>query len=277
MPNNASNTLVFVTGAFVSNSCWDEWKAYFESQGYICYAPAHPHKEGAAAALRSEHPHSAIARNSLTSVVASYAAFIRRLPEKPILIGHSFGGLMVQLLLQQDLGVAGVAIHSVPPQGVLTFKWSFFRSVTPALGLFTSQKKTYLMSFRHWQYTFTNGLDLATQRSTYEQLVVPESKRMSRGALTQEARIDFARPHAPLLFVAGSTDHIMPASLNYSNYKRYAKHKNSITEFKEFEGRNHFVLGLPTWQESADFVLGWLRNTIGAPMPVRLRTAVPQQ
>ncbi|WP_375436403.1 alpha/beta hydrolase [uncultured Hymenobacter sp.] len=277
MQNNSSNSIVFVTGAFVSSTCWNEWKAYFQSQGYTCYAPAHPHKEGIAAALRSEHPHSSIAHNSLTSVVEFYAAFIRRLPEKPILIGHSFGGLILQLLLQQNLGTAGVAIHSVPPQGVLTLKWSFFRSVTPALGLFTSQKKTYLMSFKHWQYTFTNGLDLATQRATYEQFVVPESKRMSRGALTQEAQINFARPHAPLLFVAGSTDHIMPASLNYSNYQRYAKHKGSITEFKEFAGRNHFVLGLPTWRESADFVLSWLSYTIGAPAPVRARTAEPQR
>ncbi|UOQ69212.1 alpha/beta hydrolase [Hymenobacter volaticus] len=275
MPNNPINTVVFVTGAFVSSTCWDAWKAYFENQGYTCYAPAHPHKEGAAAALRSEHPHSAIAHNSLTSVVASYAAFIRQLPEKPILIGHSFGGLIVQLLLQQDLGAAGVAIHSVPPQGVLTLKWSFFRSVTPALGLFTSLKKTYLMSFQHWQYTFTNGLDGTTQRATYEQLVVPESKKMARGALTKEARVDFARPHAPLLFVAGSTDHIMPASLNYSNYQRYANYNESITDYKEFAGRNHLVLGLPTWRESADFVLDWLGRTAGTPAPARRRTAEP--
>jgi pimeloyl-ACP methyl ester carboxylesterase len=258
MQTSKTKTVVFVTGAFVSNKCWDEWKAYFESKGYTCYAPAHPHKEGPAAVLRSQHPYSPIAENDLTTVVTSYADFIRRLPEKPIIIGHSFGGLMTQLLLQQDLGAAGVAIHSVPAQGVLTLKWSFFRSVTPALGLFTSTKKTYLMSFKHWQYTFTNGLPLDVQRASYEQFVVPESKRMSRGALSKAGHIDFKRPHAPLLFVSGTADHIMPASLNHSNYKRYAQNNGSITEYKEFEGRNHFVLGLPTWHEEADYILNWL-------------------
>ncbi|TGE03759.1 hypothetical protein [Hymenobacter fodinae] len=89
---------------------------YFESKGYAYHAPAHPHKEGSPAVLRQGHPYSPIAHNSLASVTESYAAFIRLLPERPILIVHSFGGLMVQLLLQQQLAVAGVAIHSVPPQ-----------------------------------------------------------------------------------------------------------------------------------------------------------------
>lgn len=265
MQNNPSKTVVFITGAFVSNSCWDEWKTYFASSGYNCYAPAHPHKEGAADALRRQHPASPIADNSLEDVTQEYANFIQSLPDKPIVIGHSFGGLIVQKLLQQDLAVAGVAIHSVPAQGVLTLKWSFLRSVTPALGLFSSLKKTYLMSFRHWQYTFTNGMALAEQQASYEQLVLPESKKMARGALMKAGRIDFARQHVPLLFMAGSEDHIIPASLNHSNYKRYARYSHSLTEFKEFQGRNHFVLGLPTWRENADFILDWLHRTLAAP------------
>lgn len=262
MQNSSSKTVVFVTGAFVSNSCWDAWKTYFTSHGYNCYAPAHPHKEAPAGVLRGQHPTSPIADNSLEDVTQAYAAFIRDLPEKPIIIGHSFGGLIVQKLLQQDLAVAGIAIHSVPAQGVITLKWSFLRSVTPALGLFSSVKKTYLMSFRQWQYTFTNGMTLAEQQASYEQLVLPESKKMARGALMKAGRIDFARPHVPLLFMAGSEDHIMPASLNYSNYRRYARYSHSITEFKEFRGRNHFVLGLPAWRENADFILNWLSNTL---------------
>jgi pimeloyl-ACP methyl ester carboxylesterase len=267
MPSSPSKTIVFITGAFVSNSCWDEWKAYFESKGYTCYAPAHPNKDASAVALRGQHPHSAIAANRLTAVVDSYAQFIKGLPEKPILVGHSFGGLMVQLLLQRDLAVAGVAIHSVPPQGVISFKWSFIRAVTPALGLFTSADKTYLMTFKQWQYAFTNGMPLSVQQTSYEELVVPESKRMARGGLSSEAKIDFKRPHVPLLFVAGSTDHIMPASLNHSNYQRYKKHAHSQTDYKEFVGRNHFVLGQPTWREDADYVLAWLSTTVGAQAP----------
>ncbi len=263
MQSRSSKTIVFVTGAFVSNSCWAEWKTYFESKGYTCLAPAWPHKEASALELRRRQPDAQVAALRLTEVTSYYAHLIRQLPEKPILIGHSVGGLLTQLLLQQDLAVAGVAIHSVPPQGVNTFKWSFIRSSWGPLGFFTPVNKSFLMSFQQWQYAFTNGMPLAQQQAAYEQFVVPESKRIIRDGITKAAKIDFRRPHAPLLFVAGSTDHIMPASLNYSNYKRYKKYGNSITDYKEFEGRNHFVLGQPTWKEDANFILAWLDQRLG--------------
>ena len=116
------------------------------------------------------------------------------------------------------------------------------------------------MSFKEWQYAFTNGMALEEQQTAYNQLVVPESKKVLREGLTKIARIDFKKQHAPLLFISGSEDHIMPASLNYSNYKKYRK-DNSITDYKEFKGRNHYVLGLPTWQEEADYILDWTQNS----------------
>lgn len=257
MPNSPSKTIVFITGAFVSNSCWNEWRTYFESKGYTCYAPAWPYKDASVDSLRVAQPNPEIASIRLTQLAAYYAEFVQKLPEKPILIGHSLGGLITQLLLQQELAAAGVAIHSVPPQGVITFKWSFFRSVWGPLGLFTPLDESFLMSFSQWQYAFTNGMPLAQQRAAYEQFVIPESKRVARDGLTKAAKVDFDRPHAPLLFVAGSTDHIIPASLNHSNFKRY-QHRGSVTEYKEFTGRNHFVLGQPTWQQDAAFILNWL-------------------
>ena len=247
MSDHSSKTIVFITGAFVSNSCWNEWRTYFESRGYTCYAPAWPYKDASVDSLRLTQPNARIASIRLEQLTAHYAAFVRQLPEKPILIGHSLGGLLTQLLLQQDLAVAGVAIHSVPPQGVVTFKWSFFRSVWGPLGLFTPLDESFLMSFSQWRYAFTNGMTPVQQRAAYKQFVIPESKRVARDGLTKAAHVDFERPHAPLLFVAGSTDHIIPASLNRSNFKRYPQ-GTSVTEYKEFTGRNHFVLGQPTWR-----------------------------
>ena len=113
------------------------------------------------------------------------------------------------------------------------------------------------MSFPEWQYAFTNGMPLEVQQDAYYNLLVPESKLLVRDATTDAAKVDFAQPHVPLLFIAGSADRFIPASLNYANFKKYS-HQQSITEYKEFEGRNHFVLGQPNWKENADFILNWL-------------------
>ena len=113
------------------------------------------------------------------------------------------------------------------------------------------------MSFREWQYAFTNGMSFEAQKEAYYQLLTPESKLVVRDAITDAAKIDFKRPHVPLLFIAGSQDHFIPASLNLSNYKKYTA-KFSKRGFKQFDGKNHFVLGQPGWQEVANYVLTWI-------------------
>ncbi|WP_316829830.1 alpha/beta hydrolase [Pedobacter aquatilis] len=257
MKNIQSKTIVFITGAFVSSDCWKEWKTYFENQGYTTHAPAWPHKDAPACTLRQRHPDPEIAGIRLSMLTNYYTAFVEKLPERPILIGHSMGGLITQLLIQKGLASAGIAIHSLQPQGVFTFKFSFYKAGWPALGFFTNPAKTYLMSFPEWQYAFTNGMEYEAQKEAYYNLLIPESKLVVRDATTNAAKIDFEKPHEPLLFIAGSTDRFIPASLNYSNYKKY-RHEESITVYKEFTGRNHFVLGQPGWQEIANYISTWL-------------------
>ena len=249
--------IVFITGAVVTTNCWDNWKAFFEAAGYRCYAPAWPHKAAPAATLRRQHPHSPIAQNGLPEVLKVYADFIAQLSRKPIVIGHSYGGLIAQLLLQQDAVAAAVAIESAPPRGVVVLSWSLVRAVWPMLGLFSSQKTTFLPTFAQWQYAIANGLPLAEQQAFYENMAAPESKKTIRGAFSHHARVDFSRPHAPLLFLAGGADRIMPAALNQANFRRY-RHTGSITDFQELSGRSHAMLGQPTWHEDAALVLRWL-------------------
>ena len=257
MANTLPKSVVFIAGEFVGNNCWDEWKIYFESKGYNCIASPWPHKDASPEELRNRHPDAAIASNRLATLTNHYASIVKALPEKPILIGHSLGGLIVQLLLQRGLGSAGVAIHSFPPQGVFKFHFTFLKNGWGAFGFFTSAKKSYMMSFRKWKYAFTNGMSCKEQKQSYYKYAVPESKQVLRDILTSIAKINFENPHAPLLFISGSDDNMIPASLNYSNYKKYRK-SNSITEYKEFKGRNHFVLNQVTWMEDADFILQWL-------------------
>ncbi len=259
MKKSTSQTIVFITGAFVSNKCWDEWKIFFENRGYKTLAPAWPEKDAPSCTLRQSHPNGAIASLRLANLTDYFAEIVKQLPEKPILIGHSMGGLITQLLLQRDLASAGIAIHSLQPQGVFTFKFSFYKAGWGPLGFFTSTKKSFLMSFSQWQYAFTNGMPFEEQKVAYYRFLVPESKLAVRDAITKVAHVDFNKPHAPLLFVSGSTDNFIPASLNYSNYKKY-QHSGSITDYKEFEGRNHFVLGQPTWEEDATYIADWLER-----------------
>ncbi|MDT3400963.1 alpha/beta hydrolase [Mucilaginibacter terrae] len=257
MKNINSKIIVFITGAFVSSDCWTEWKSYFEQRGYQTLAPAWPFKDAPACTLRQRHPDADVAGQRLDKLTAYFRNIVRSLPEKPILIGHSMGGLITQLLIQDGLAAAGIAIHSLQPKGVFTFKYSFYKAGWPALGFFTNTGKTYLMSFPEWQYAFTNGMPFEAQKEAYYNLLVPESKLLIRDATTDAAKIDFSQPHAPLLFVAGSDDRFIPPSLNRTNYRKY-NDSTSVTDYKEFADRNHFVLGQPGWQEIADYIINWL-------------------
>lgn len=258
-----SKQIVFVTGAFVSHTCWDEWRLYFEREGYSTIAPPWPFKNGTAEELRNRQPDDTdLAALTLKELVDHYADIVKSYPEKPIVIGHSLGGLITQIILNRGLAAAAVAIHSVPTLGVFPYEFSFLKAGWKSLGLFTSLKKTYLMSFKDWQYAFVNRMPLHEQRTAYEQLTIPESKTVARGGLTSAAKVDYNKPHAPLLLTAGTWDHIIPAHLNRRNFNRYRKN-GSVIEYKEFEGRNHFVLGQPGWEGDAKYVLGWIKKYAG--------------
>jgi pimeloyl-ACP methyl ester carboxylesterase len=254
-----TKTVVFVTGAFVTHHCWDAWKVYFENKGYTTIAPAWPFKDAPTAAmLRARQPDDTdLAALTLAEVIDHYAGIIKALPEKPIVIGHSLGGLMTQILLNRDLAAAAVAIHSVPPLGVFPYEFSFLKAGWKSLGLFTSMKKTYLMSFKDWQYAFVNEMPLQEQKAAYEAFTIPESKTVARGGLSSAAKVDFNKAHAPLLLTSGSLDNIIPAHLNNRNFKKY-KRNGSVLEYKEFPGRNHHVLAQPGWEADADYVLNWI-------------------
>jgi len=252
-------SIVFITGTFLGNNCWDDWMAYYESKGYQCLAPAWPHKDADPEELRNRHPDAAIASNRLAGLIDYFAAMINDLHVEPILIGHSYGGLIVQKLLERGIGAAGVVIHSFPPLEVGAFKFSFLKAWWQAMGLFTSTRKTYMISFEKWSYTIANGMSCDEQRNLYYKYAIPESKLVIRDGYRNIARVDLTSPHAPLLLISGSQDKIIRSSLNYDNYSKY-EIKSSITDYREFKGRNHLVFDHPAWKENADFILYWLEG-----------------
>jgi pimeloyl-ACP methyl ester carboxylesterase len=139
--------------------------------------------------LRQNLSDSVLSRLTLEEIVEQHEKIVRAMSAPPIIIGHSMGGLVAQLLLNRGLGAAGVAIDSAPPQGVLTTKWSFVRSNWPMLNMLIPSSTPYFMSFEGFQYAFVNGMPLEEQRAAYEQSVVPESRRAGRGALGSIARL----------------------------------------------------------------------------------------
>ncbi len=254
--------ILFIHGMFMTPLCWENWIEYYGSKGYRCTAPAWPGREQPIQTQRSKHPDPELGRLKLRDVIGSMETATRSMPDKPVIIGHSMGGLIAQSLLQKDVSAAAVAIDPAPPQGVLTTAWSFLKSNFPAINPLVPVTHPVEMSFAHFQYAFVNTLPEDQQRAAYDRYVVPESRGVPTQSLTSVAHVDFKKPHAPLLITAGEDDHIIPASLNKSNYDRYAS-SGSVTDFKVFPGRDHFVIGEPGWQEVADFVLDWLDKKVG--------------
>lgn len=251
--------IVFIHGMFVTPHCWAPWVERFSAKGHHCIAPAWPHHDGEPRSLREKHPDPALGKVTLEDVVSVYCDAIARCENSPILIGHSMGGLIVQILLQRGLGAAGVAIDSAPPKGVFVPSWSFLKSNLPVVSPLASLDEPYLMPFEHFVYTFVHTLAPEDQRNAYESSVVPESRRVAKDSTQPVAAIDFTRPHVPLLFIAGSDDKIIPAKLNRANFARYPS-DGSITELRELPGRTHYLIADAGWTQVADEVSGFIER-----------------
>ena len=256
MPNK---NIVFIHGMFMTPLCWEEWVKYFQANGYTCTAPSWPGRDAPIVTQRKNHPDATLGKLTLTAVVDHLTKQIQLLENTPILLGHSMGGLITQILVNRDLAAAGIAIDSAPSAGVFTTKWSFLKANFPMISPFVSKYQPCQMSFEDFQYAFVNNMPLEEQRAAYDRYVVPESRQVPQESLGGIAKIDFKKPHAPLLMIAGSDDHIIPASLNKSNFEKY-RASSSLTEFKEFPGRVHFIIGQKNWQEVADYCLAWLKE-----------------
>jgi len=255
--STATKTIVLVHGLFVNPQSWNRWKAWFEDKGYTVHAPANPLHSGDPASLRT-NPDGALGKLNFEDVVHNLVRFIDALPEKPILIGHSLGGLAVQKLIAMGKGVAGVLIDGAAPAGIITFKWSFVKSNFPVINPLKGNTPFYPTK-KWFHYTFGNTLTREESDQVFEKYVVPESRNIARGTLKSFAKIDFKQPHAPLLFIAGEKDHIIPAALNKKNFNAY-KHAGSKRAYKEFAGRSHYTVGEKGWEEVAGYVLNWLRE-----------------
>ncbi len=257
------NTVVLVHGLWMTPRSWEGWVAHYEAKGYRVLTPAYPGFEIEVEALR-ENP-DIIANLTVPETVDHLAAVINELDAPPIIIGHSFGGTLTQLLIDRGLGAAAVVVDSAPTEGVRVNPLSQVKSLFPALKNPANFHRAVGFTPEEFHYAFANTLSEEDSRAAYDRYAIaaPGNWVWAYGLLAnfkpghQETWVDYSRDErAPLLFIAGGEDHIMPASVNKSNAKHYHKSK-AVTEFHEFGGRDHWTCAAPGWEAVADYALNW--------------------
>jgi pimeloyl-ACP methyl ester carboxylesterase len=255
------DTIVLIHGFWVTPRSWEHWIERYEQAGYRVIAPAYPGFEVEVEALNADT--SPIAALTVPAVVEHLEALVGELESPPILIGHSAGGTFVQLLLDHGFGAAGVAINSAPTEGVRVTPPSQIKSLFPALKNPANRHRAVGFTPKQWHYVFTNTFSEDESQALYERYHVPASGAILWGIVLanlepghQATWVDYKNDsRAPLLFISGGEDHLMPPSVQRSNAKHYKS--NTITEVKEYEGRAHLLPAQEGWEEVADYALEW--------------------
>jgi len=257
-----SRTIVFVHGAWVTPLCWERFVPFFQERGYTCLTPPWPGKEGGIEAVRRDP--SALAGLGLAGITDHYERIVRDLDQPPVLVGHSFGGLVVQILLDRGLGACGVAIDSAPPRGVPAVTWTSLRSLAGVLLTWRGWRRVVRWSPAQFRYAFVHTLPPDEARALYDRHVTPETGRpffqaaLSLLAPQSPSRVDFGKKdRAPLLLVAGELDRIVPAKVNRRNHRKYRR-SPARTDFHEVAGRTHWIIAQEGWDEVAGAIEYWL-------------------
>jgi pimeloyl-ACP methyl ester carboxylesterase len=256
-----SETVVLIHGMWMTPLSWEGWVDRFNAQGHRAIAPAWPGLEAEPEQLRRDP--TPLRGLGITTIVDHYDEIIRGLDKPPVIIGHSFGGLFTQLLLDRGLGAAGVAIGTAAPKGVLTLPFSTLKSGWPALKNPANRNKETPLTAEQFHYRFTNVQSKEESDAIYERQYIPGSARpffqAGLGNFNPNAvtKVDYKSPkRPPLLLLTGKDDHICPPSVNNANLK-HQQHAKSATEAKEYPDRSHFIAGQEGWEDVADHALSW--------------------
>ena len=258
--------LMFVHGAWLASGSWDMFAEYFREKGFEVSAPEWPRKEGDVAELREATDD--IKGLGITEIVDHYATEIEALDEPPVLIGHSFGGLVVELLLDRGLGRAGVAMSPAPPKGILVLPFSSLKAASPALAHPSKRHGVVPLTLEEFTFGFVNTFSPEDATAAYEKYAVPETGQIFYEAgfanfhLHPPTEVHFkSDDRAPLLIVGADKDHTVPASLAHKQYKKYEK-SNAQTDYLEFAGRPHLMMVADGWEEIAAGIESWLDGVL---------------
>ncbi|GAA0421859.1 alpha/beta hydrolase [Acrocarpospora corrugata] len=259
-----TSPVVFIHGLWLHASSWEPWLSLFRERGYEALAPGWPGDPGTVKESR-EHPES-IADRGIDDVVEHYAAIIAELPGRPILIGHSFGGMIAQKLLGMDLAVAAVAIDAAQIKGVLPVPLSALRAALPVFKNPANAHRAVSLTPEQFRYAFGNAISEEESNALHERWSIPAPGK----PLFEAASANF-NPHSPakvntsnqgrgpLLLMTGGQDHTVPESVTRATLKQY-RHSTAVTDIMEFPDRAHSLTIDSGWQEIAEAALAWLKN-----------------
>jgi non-heme chloroperoxidase len=254
--------VVFVHGLWLLASSWDRWRIAFEEAGYTTLAPEWP-DDAAAVPEANEHP-EVFARKSIGQIADHFEVVIGQLDRKPAVIGHSFGGLLTQILAGRGVSAVSVAIDPAPFRGVLPLPISALRSSSPVLHNPSNRRRAVPLTYDQFRYGFANAVDDAEAKTLYDEFAVPGSgETVFQAAAANlnpwtEAKVDTKNPdRGPLLIVAGELDHTVPWAVANASFKR-EKRNPGVTEIVEIKGRGHSLTIDSGWREVADTALSFI-------------------
>ena len=258
--------VVFIHGLWLLPSSWDRWATVFEEAGFTALTPGWP-DDPETVEEANAHP-EVFAGKSIGDVADHYAAVIGRLTKKPAVIGHSFGGLLTQILAGRGLSAASVAIDPAPFRGVLPLPISALRSGSPVLGNPANRNRAIPLTYDQFRYAFANAVTEDEAKDLYETFAVPAPGRPLFQAATAnlnpwtEAKVDTHNPdRGPLLVISGEKDHTVPWALSNAAYKQQ-KDNPGVTEIVEIKGRGHSLTIDSGWREVADTALAFVKRFV---------------
>jgi pimeloyl-ACP methyl ester carboxylesterase len=260
------DTIVLIHGFWVTPRSWEHWITHYEARGYRVLAPAYPGFEVEVEALNADP--APIEAVTVPQIIERLETVVGELDSPPILIGHSAGGVFTQVLLDHGFGAAGVAINSAPTEGVAVVPLSQVKATFPVLKNPANRHRAVGFTHEQWHYAFTNTLSEEESRALYVRYHIPASGSIFWGSALANIHpghddnyVDYGNDdRAPLLFISGSEDHLMPPKIQRSNAKHYKS--ATLTEVKEFEGP-HLLPAAPGWEEVADYALAWAVDHAG--------------